>query len=98
MKRVSITEAKNRLSALLDLVKAGEDLIIEERGRPIARVESIGSSHRSTEGRRDRLIRAGVLAPRRDDLLDEILNEPPIKIGSGVSVVDALLEERADGR
>lgn len=98
MKRVSITEAKNHLSALLDLVKAGEDLIIEERGRPIARVEAIGLSHRSSDGRRERLIRAGVIAPRRAEMLDEILNEPPVKIGSGVSVVDALLEERAQGR
>lgn len=98
MKRVSITEAKNRLSALLDLVKSGEDVIVEERGRPIARIEAIGLSYKSADGRRERLLRAGILAPRRADMLDEILDEPPVKIGSGTSIVESLLEERAEGR
>lgn len=103
MKRVSITEAKNQLSALLDLVKAGEDLIIEERGRPIARVQAIGTSHTSSDGRRERLIRAGVLIPKRSPetaprIIEKLVEREPVKIASGASVLAAHLEERAEGR
>lgn len=35
---VSASEARNRLSALLARVEAGEEVIISRRGRPIARL------------------------------------------------------------
>ena len=47
MKKASITEAKNNLSALIDRVKGGSSVLIVDRGRPVARLEpvtSIGST------------------------------------------------------
>ena len=38
MKKASITEAKNNLSALIDRVKAGASVLIVDRGRPVARL------------------------------------------------------------
>jgi prevent-host-death family protein len=35
MKIASITEAKNRLSALIDGLKAGSPVLIVDRGRPV---------------------------------------------------------------
>ena len=97
MQYVSITEAKNRLSALLDQVAAGEDVIIMDRGRPVARLEAVGTVHPDPEGRVERLQRAGLLAPaRRSDRLHDVLSTPPVTPGGGV--LDALLEERAEGR
>jgi antitoxin (DNA-binding transcriptional repressor) of toxin-antitoxin stability system len=40
MKKVSITEAKNRLSALIDGLKGGSPVLIVDRGRPVARLEA----------------------------------------------------------
>ena len=40
MKTATIPEAKNRLSALIDRVRHGETVIITDRGRPVARLES----------------------------------------------------------
>jgi len=45
MQAVGIKELKNRLSEMLLVVKAGEDLVITERGRPIARIIPEGSAH-----------------------------------------------------
>jgi prevent-host-death family protein len=38
MKKVGTLEAKNQLSALLDLVARGEDVLITRHGKPIARL------------------------------------------------------------
>jgi prevent-host-death family protein len=44
MKKVSITEAKNRLSALIDNIKGGSPVLIVDRGRPVARLEPVTSN------------------------------------------------------
>lgn len=38
MKEIGTFEAKNQLSALLDLVAQGEDVVITRHGRPVARL------------------------------------------------------------
>jgi len=62
MKTTSVSAAKNGLSALLDRVKAGEAVLITERGVPIARIEPVMTPHDPT-GRQQRLSRAGLLDP-----------------------------------
>ena len=41
MKKASITEAKNNLSALIDGLKGGSAVLIVDRGRPVARLEPV---------------------------------------------------------
>ncbi|MBA2667461.1 MAG: type II toxin-antitoxin system prevent-host-death family antitoxin, partial [Trueperaceae bacterium] len=38
MKKASVSSVKNNLSSYLDLVRAGEAVLITDRGRPIARL------------------------------------------------------------
>ena len=38
MQQIQITQAKARLSSLLERVEAGEEIVITRRGRPIARL------------------------------------------------------------
>src|SRR4029077_1655576 len=65
MKRASITQTKNGLSALIDGLKGGESVLIVDRGRPVARLEPVtGSEGGGQSGRLSRLIRDGVLRPR----------------------------------
>ena len=78
MKTASITQAKNGLSALLDVVRGGETVIIEDRGRPVARLESVlvGGSV-DPEGRLARLERRGLVRRPASELAPELLATPP---------------------
>ena len=48
MKTATITEAKNGLSAHIDRVRAGESVLLLDRGVPIARIEPIAASADAT--------------------------------------------------
>ena len=45
-------EARTKLSALLDPVEAGEEVVITRRGRPVARLISANTSHDRVEAKR----------------------------------------------
>ncbi len=97
MKRVSITELKAKLSQYLDAVKAGEDVIVTERGRPVARIGRVGGERRQ-EGRLAQLIRTGQVRPPREpgSAADPgALERPEDPEGRSLEI---LLEERAAGR
>ncbi len=97
MKRASITQTKNSLSALIDGLKGGEAVLIVDRGRPVARLEPVtGGEDGGQGGRLARLIRDGVLRPRRAVAPAAIFtSSPPIP---GASAVGALIDERRNGR
>lgn len=98
MKRASITEAKNNLSKLIDGVKAGTPVLIMDRGRPVARLEPVTATVDDT-GRLARLIREGVVRPSRGPALPKsFFSEPFPRAKPGMSILDALLEERREGR
>lgn len=99
MKRASITEAKNGLSALLDKVRRGETVIIEDRGVPIARLESVLSPGAGAgDGRLARLERQGVVRPPSAPVPKKLLATPPPKPRGGARLSEVLLAERRDGR
>jgi prevent-host-death family protein len=53
---LTLTELRADLSRALDAAKAGEDVVITERGIPIARISGIGSTDLLTKLERDGLI------------------------------------------
>lgn len=57
-----IKDIKNNLSRYLSQVKAGEDVVITERGRPVARLVREGSADRSLLSALAPLIDNGVIA------------------------------------
>jgi prevent-host-death family protein len=85
MKKASISEAKNNLSALIDSVKGGSPVLIVDRGRPVARLEPVSRIDPAD----DRLAR---LAAR------SLFAGKPPRPRKGVSGVRALLDERREGR
>ena len=97
MKKASITEAKNTLSALIDSVKGGSSVLIVDRGRPVARLEPV-SGLGANEGRLGRLVRDGIVRPARGAVPKTVFNTKPPRPRKGVSGVRALLDERRDGR
>jgi prevent-host-death family protein len=99
MKKVSITEAKNRLSALIDGLKGGTPVLIVDRGRPVARLEPVmGGGKNEQHGRLSRLIRDGVVRPGRTALPRSLFTDEPPRMKDGASAVAALIEERREGR
>ncbi|TMC24728.1 MAG: type II toxin-antitoxin system Phd/YefM family antitoxin [Chloroflexi bacterium] len=98
MKRATLTETKNNLSALVDQVQHGETILILDRGRPVARLESAVGEGDDPEGRLARLERQGLLRWASAPLPQELLMTPPPRPSKGASVLEALLAERRDGR
>ena len=99
MKKASITEAKNTLSALIDRVKSGASILIMDRGRPVARLEPVSGSAADDEGRLARLVRDGIVRPRRGGRAPkELFAAPPPRAKKGTSALRALLDERREGR
>ena len=98
MKRASITEAKNALSALIDQVRDGSPVLIVDRGRPVARLEPVGGQGPDGDGRLARLVRGGIVRPARAAVPKALLASVPPSAREGASGVRALLDERRTGR
>jgi prevent-host-death family protein len=98
MKRASITEVKNNLSALIDSVQAGSPILIVDRGRPVARLEPVQDLDAEEDDRLARLVRAGVVRPGSGRLAETIVANAPPRARAGASVLQALIDERREGR
>jgi prevent-host-death family protein len=96
MKRATLTETKNNLSALVDQVQHGETILILDRGRPVARLESVLGEMDDPEGRLARLERQGLLRRASVPVPREVLMERPPQASGGASALEALLAERRD--
>ena len=99
MKKASITEAKNGLSALIDRVRHGDAIVIEDRGTPVARLEPMSAPGRDpSDGRVSRLVRQGVLRPASAPPPKHVLAIAPPAPAVGARASRALIEERRSGR
>ena len=99
MKKASITEAKNRLRALIDGLKRGSPVLIVDRSGPVARLEPVTSlGEGEQDGRLSRLIRDGIVRPGRARLSSLLFSAQPPRPKHDASAVAALLAERRESR
>ena len=99
MKKASITEAKNNLSALIDGLKGGSAVLIVDRGHPVARLEPVTTGlEAEDDGRLLQLVRDGIVRPRRAALPPTLFSQQPPRAKVGASAVKTLLEERREAR
>jgi prevent-host-death family protein len=99
MKKASITEAKNNLSALIDGLKGGSPVLIVDRGRPVARLEPVSVDEKGEHGGRlFRLVRDGLVRLRRTAPPRALFSRRPPGVKTDVSALDTLIEERREGR
>lgn len=91
----NVAQIKARLSEYLRLVKDGGEVVITERGIPVARLVPLAPEEKRAT-REERLMRSGALrppaGPRRR------LGAPKLKKGGGRSVLEALLADRSESR
>jgi antitoxin (DNA-binding transcriptional repressor) of toxin-antitoxin stability system len=98
MKKASITEAKNNLSALIDGLRSGSPVLIVDRGRPVARLEAVGGPGADDDSRLARLVRDGIVRPARAAAATRLFTTRPPRLKGRASGVRALLDERREGR
>ncbi|MBT9584281.1 type II toxin-antitoxin system prevent-host-death family antitoxin [bacterium] len=97
MKRVtSVTDLKAGISAILHHVKAGEEVLVTERGKPIARLVPYLPGPESSESFQ-RLVKEGAVRPGQGGSPWDFLQGRK-RAKSQESVLSALLDERAEGR
>ena len=97
METATITQVKNGLSSYIDKVKAGEAILVTDRGVPVAVLEPI-SELVDWDDRMARLERAGLVRRGTGRIPVEILRTPGPKLRvPGDSLVDAVIEERRSG-
>ncbi len=96
MKTATITEAKNGLSALIDRVREGESVLITDRGIPVAVLEP-AQGRVNLDERIARLERAGTLRRGTGEPPVEMIRNPGPKGRDGLTLVQAVLEERQSG-
>ena len=91
----NVAQIKARLSEYLRQVKDGSEVVITERGIPVARLVPLAPDEKRAT-REERLIRSGALrppsGPRRR------LGIPKTKRGAGRAVLEALLADRNEDR
>ena len=78
-------------------MKGGHEVLITERGLPVARIVPLDASGRRDE-RRLRLAKAGLLQLARKPLPRSFFSPPRGDQSLGTEVLSLLLEEREDGR
>ena len=90
----NIAQIKAKLSEYLRQVKGGGEVVITERGIPVARLVPLDPDE-SRATREERLIRAGVLRPPSGPR--KKLGTPTSRPAAGAAVLDALASERDEG-
>jgi prevent-host-death family protein len=96
MKTTGVAELKAKLSRYLERVKGGQEVLITERGLPVAMLVPLHAVEQRAS-RRHRLARAGLLHLGTGRVRTALLR-PPRGPRVGGSVLKALLAEREEGR
>jgi antitoxin (DNA-binding transcriptional repressor) of toxin-antitoxin stability system len=100
MKQAKISELKNNLSRYLSYVRRGGVVRVFDRDRPVAEIVPVGPGPAKGSGPLDAVLesleRKGIVRRGSGRLPDDFLTRPLPPTER--SVVEALLEERRDGR
>ncbi len=84
---------------MIDGLKGGSPVLIVDRGRPVARLEAVTGAHDGEQDERlSRLLRDGLVRPRRHKPAGALFSAQPPRAVAGASAVDAVIKERREGR
>ncbi len=95
METAGVAELKAKLSDYLKRVKAGEEVIVTERGKAIARVVPFTRSG-ANPAEYEEMIRAGIIIPAKAPLPPDFRDRPRPADPEG-RALKALLEMREEG-
>ena len=101
MRTVNIADLKNRLSAYLQLVRNGEEIVVKDRDLPVAQISPYRFHDLAEEDRQ--LVAAGVLKPPRkrvrnwNKFCEDFWALPGANL-TEKEAMQAVLDERDEGR
>jgi prevent-host-death family protein len=95
IKTASVSALKARLSAFLEVVRRGDEVLVTDRGRPIARLAPVGVED-SDAARHEELLSTGRLSAPRAALPRDFLKRARAGDPKGRSLA-TLLDEREAG-
>ncbi|MCY4112251.1 MAG: type II toxin-antitoxin system prevent-host-death family antitoxin [Chloroflexi bacterium] len=99
MRRVSVSEARNDLYALVEEVRRGESLIVTHNGEPVARIKPYLASAMRLDEAAERLVGRQVADPPRTALnVERFLAEPAPRLCEGFSASGTVAKERDQSR
>lgn len=94
MRTVNIGELKNQLSAYLQYVRSGEEVVVKDRNTPVARILPIGSD--SLADHEARLIASGAMKLPQQEMDWDVFFAIPVGNVSHNIAVQAAIESRGD--
>ena len=97
MKTAKVSELKASLSKYVAHVKSGEEVIVTERGKPVAKLVPIPQNEDPEMERMRELERKGLVTLGTGVIPDDFWDLPRAEDPEGL-VLKALLEEREEGR
>lgn len=97
MKITAISKLKASLSEFLSLVKAGEEVLVTDRGKPVARISPVRTNESLSSPGVTALQKAGLASIGTGHIPDKFwtLSRPVDKTGKALEV---LLDDRREGR
>ena len=98
MVRVGIAALKAQLSHYLGITKAGEEVLITDRGRPVAKLTPIGPRDTDISPHLLEMERRGEVKIGTGSLPEEVRERPRPTVKQGYSAVQAVIDERREGR
>lgn len=95
MRTVGISRLRAALSEHIAYVKAGEEVLVTERGKPVARIVPVGDLP-DDDARRLDLIRRGILRPGKGRISRELYEDLPVASVPHEVLQKTIDEERED--
>lgn len=92
--RVGVRDLRENLRSWLDRVKDGDEIVVTERGKGVARLHALDPP----KSRLEELIELGIVRPPLRPKRARIDVSSLIDIGPGPTVTDILIEQRRSGR
>jgi len=95
MRAAAISKLKATLSEHIRYVKAGEEILVTERGKPVARIVPVGDLH--NDARRSDLIRRGILRPGKGRISPALIKRLPV-VRIPDEVIQRIMDEEREDR
>jgi len=95
MKTAAVSELKASLSAYLAIVKAGEEVLVSDRGKPVAKIVPLKPSDVETPAHLLALEQAGLVSIGENRLPKDFWRRPRPKDKKGLAL-NTLLQEREE--
>jgi len=96
VKVASVSELRASLGRYLAYVEQGEEIVVTQRGKAVAKIEPFSMAGEDAEHRLD-LARRGIIRLGRGPVSKKFLDRCKVQDPEGL-VLNALLEERGSGR